>query len=94
MRRALTANETLQFEDIERIWLLPLGADPGPVPPNMIADLLTTLERGEAVVVCGTHEEAVDVAPDLICDMVEADRPERPVSTSVTADWEPVGFMA
>src|SRR3954449_980136 len=44
--RALTEQDTLETTDIERIWLLPLGADPGPIPPAVLGELVATLERG------------------------------------------------
>jgi hypothetical protein len=67
--RGLVQGDTLDSMEIERICLLPL-ADPGPIPSDVLGELVATLERGKAVVLCGTHEEAVDVASELIADMV------------------------
>jgi hypothetical protein len=45
--RGLRAGDTLHSTDIERIWLLPLGADPGAVPFDVFGELVATLERGK-----------------------------------------------
>jgi hypothetical protein len=36
----------------------------------MLGELVAALERGKTVVVCGTHEKAVNVACGLIVDML------------------------